>query len=287
MLVLACIAGLNMFFVTKRFYGLHGRLPVRIAVGSVRAVYFKIEENCEKGYFSGDEADRCRERFCTTFDWLVILNRFSLPLAVFDCTGMVWLIALVILEQVLRHEVRFFTIYGVAGFLVVMQTAWLYIFSRYMFNAVQAWIERLLSEPKNVDARHKNATKAQRSNKDNPLTIENGVVIKCKSDATEVVIPDGVTYIGGSTFELCYSLAGIVIPKGVKEIDGHAFRDCKSLSEIRFAGTRAQWETVKKGNDWNNGVPAKVVHCADGDVGLCCPRHPNGKGKHAPARKRC
>lgn len=85
---------------------------------------------------------------------------------------------------------------------------------------------------------------------------------------TEVVIPDGVTYIGGGTFELCYSLAGIVIPKGVKEIDGHAFRDCKSLSEIRFAGTRAQWETVKKGNDWNDGVPAKVVHCADGDVGL-------------------
>lgn len=171
LLVLACIAGLNMFFVTKRFYGLHGRLPVRFAYGSMMAVYFKIDENCEKGYFSRDETDRCKKRFCTTFDWLAILDRFSLPLAVFDCAGMVLLIALVILEQVLRHEVRFFTIYGVAGFLVVMQTAWLYIFSRYMFNAVQAWIERLLSEPKNVDARHKNATKPQRSNKDNPLTI--------------------------------------------------------------------------------------------------------------------
>ena len=35
------------------------------------------------------------------------------------------------------------------------------------------------------------------------LTIENGVVIDCNTDATDVVIPEGVTSIGDRAFEHC------------------------------------------------------------------------------------
>ena len=64
------------------------------------------------------------------------------------------------------------------------------------------------------------------------LTIENGVVTKCKKNAVDVVIPAGVTEIGGWAFNGCKSLTSVVIPESVKKIGWNAFEDCESLSSV-------------------------------------------------------
>ena len=43
---------------------------------------------------------------------------------------------------------------------------------------------------------------------------------------------------------------------------------CQSFLFMQFGGTVAQWKAVKKGADWNYGVPAKFVKCTDGDAML-------------------
>ena len=64
------------------------------------------------------------------------------------------------------------------------------------------------------------------------LTIENGVVTKCDENAVDVVIPEGVTEIGGWAFNGCKSLTSVVIPESVKKIGWNAFEDCESLSSV-------------------------------------------------------
>lgn len=117
------------------------------------------------------------------------------------------------------------------------------------------------------------------------LTIENGVLTKCKEDAVNVVIPEGVTEIGegvfvkcdslksvvfpssiklidDNTFFECNSLSSMVIPEGLSKIGNNAFQNCTALDTIVFDGKLSQWEEeVKKGTDWNKNVPAKVAHC--------------------------
>ena len=124
-----------------------------------------------------------------------------------------------------------------------------------------------------------------------PYTIENGVLERWYRNDAELVVPEGVVKIGWNAFIGCASLVSVTIPEGVTEIyeaafswcksltkvmlsesvtkiDEGAFANCKSLTEIRFGGTVAQWEAVEKDDDWNYGVPATAVHCADGDARL-------------------
>ena len=97
---------------------------------------------------------------------------------------------------------------------------------------------------------------------------------------TSVAIPDSVTAIGEMAFG-CTSLASVSIPEGVTEIDKsaftstelasvtipasvtyigeEAFEDCTSLKEIRYAGTKDQWDDVEKGKNWKKGAPARSV----------------------------
>ena len=86
------------------------------------------------------------------------------------------------------------------------------------------------------------------------------------SSLTSIVIPDSVTSIGPTAFLGCKSLTSIVIPDSVTSIGDKAFDGCKSLTNITFQGTIAQWKKIELGDVWNNDIPAKVVHCTDGDV---------------------
>ena len=54
---------------------------------------------------------------------------------------------------------------------------------------------------------------------------------KC-SAVTSVVIPNGVTSIGGSAFYGCTSLISVIIPDGVTSIGDGAFSNCSSLTSV-------------------------------------------------------
>ena len=76
--------------------------------------------------------------------------------------------------------------------------------------------------------------------------IENGVLKKyvAEKGVTDVVIPDGVTEIGGFAFNFCTCLKSVTIPDGVTKIGKWAFDRCTSLTSIIIPNS------VTKIGDW-------------------------------------
>ena len=64
----------------------------------------------------------------------------------------------------------------------------------------------------------------------------------------------------------CESLEEIIVGNSVTSVEERAFSRCESLFSITYQGTIAQWKKIELGNGWNDDIPAKVVHCTDGDV---------------------
>jgi hypothetical protein len=92
--------------------------------------------------------------------------------------------------------------------------------------------------------------------------------IGCRDTLTEVTIPDSVTRIGINAFYKCANLSQITIPKTVTRIENLAFVGCEGLNTIHYTGTTEEWEKMYFGMDWNRGVPATEVVCANGTVSL-------------------
>ena len=84
------------------------------------------------------------------------------------------------------------------------------------------------------------------------------------SGLTSIVIPNSVTSIEGDAFCNCSGLTSIVIPNSVTSIGYGAFAGCSGLTSIEYAGTRAQWIAIKKGDFWAEKTGDYVVHCTDG-----------------------
>ena len=99
------------------------------------------------------------------------------------------------------------------------------------------------------------------------ISINNGAFAKC-SGITSVTIGNSVTYIGSSVFADCYGLTNITIGNGVTYIGYSTFKGCRGLTSITFNGTKEQWRAIILERDWNDGVPANVVHCTDGDISI-------------------
>lgn len=106
------------------------------------------------------------------------------------------------------------------------------------------------------------------------VTISAGVVEIASSafchciSLRNISIPEGVVTIKEDAFNDCISMQVAVIRKTVKNIGARAFRSCTSLTSIRFEGTKAQWNAISKGEDWNYNVPVTEVICTDGNVAL-------------------
>jgi len=68
--------------------------------------------------------------------------------------------------------------------------------------------------------------------------IDDGILLKYKSDKQHVVVPKNVIKIGNESFKRCSSLESVEIPEGVEEIGG-VFYGCYSLKNITI---RTTWE---------------------------------------------
>lgn len=72
----------------------------------------------------------------------------------------------------------------------------------------------------------------------------------------ELVIPEGVTYIGKAFVSGTYNIK-LYLPSTLSQIDKGAFEGCQSPDGIYFAGSREQWNKVKIGS--GNDLLARVV----------------------------
>ena len=83
---------------------------------------------------------------------------------------------------------------------------------------------------------------------------------------TSIVIKDGTIGIADSAFSGCTGLTSITIPDSVTSIDYHAFYNCSGLTSINFNGTKAQWNAISKGQNWNKNTGSYTVYCTDGTI---------------------
>lgn len=106
--------------------------------------------------------------------------------------------------------------------------------------------------------------------------ISDYVVIRCTS-ITSITIEEGITNIGtnnllGNTvFGGCESLTKVIIPKSVKKLGDNLFGGCSSLTDIIYNGTKAEWNTIEKTDDWftySYNHYRYVIHCTDGDIAV-------------------
>lgn len=85
------------------------------------------------------------------------------------------------------------------------------------------------------------------------VTVTGGTIIDDEAfrycgNITTINLPDSITIIYSSAFRDCTALTNITIPASVTEIRGYAFYNCPNLTQIKFVGTTAQWEAIKKSN---------------------------------------
>ena len=79
------------------------------------------------------------------------------------------------------------------------------------------------------------------------INIVYGMFENCTS-LTEVVIPDTVENVAMYAFLNCRSLTHLNLPASLKSISVHAFEGA-GVTTITYAGTKAQWQKVKKNLD--------------------------------------
>ena len=93
-------------------------------------------------------------------------------------------------------------------------------------------------------------------------SIRNETFYGC-SGLTNVTIPNGVTSIGDGAFDGCNSITNVTIPDSVTKIGSYAFFKCSSLTSITFTGTKAQWNAITKGSNWNAKTGKYTIHYTD------------------------
>ena len=87
----------------------------------------------------------------------------------------------------------------------------------------------------------------------------------CGFNVTDVIIEEGITYIGYYDFDYCTTLKTVTIPVSVDSIGQSAFEGCSALTDIYYAGTEAQWDAITLFDDAiPDGVTIHYNPCADG-----------------------
>ena len=80
-----------------------------------------------------------------------------------------------------------------------------------------------------------------------------------------ITIPDSITSIEDFTFNYCTSLTSVTMPNSITSIGSRVFYRCVKLESIFFEGTKEEFNSITKVNDWFSSLNF-VVHCTDGDI---------------------
>jgi hypothetical protein len=88
---------------------------------------------------------------------------------------------------------------------------------------------------------------------------------------TEISIGDkyndkNITSIGKDSFACNGDITSITMGKNITNIGDYAFCSCKKLKEIIYKGTKAEWNAITKGKNWDYGLTGLVIRCSDGDI---------------------
>lgn len=88
-------------------------------------------------------------------------------------------------------------------------------------------------------------------------TATNTLLLGCKN--SQIPTDGSVTAIADSAFIYQSELSSIVIPKSVTYIGSYAFAYCSNLTSVTFLGTEEEWNSIEKGESWNEGSPFDTV----------------------------
>lgn len=88
-------------------------------------------------------------------------------------------------------------------------------------------------------------------------TASNTLIAGCKN----TTIPNSVTSIGISAFNMCSGLTSLTIPESVTSIGGYAFSGCSSLTSVTIGNSVASiGESAFNGTPWYNNQPDGLIY---------------------------
>ena len=88
--------------------------------------------------------------------------------------------------------------------------------------------------------------------KDGTICIAGWAFSECKK-LKSVTIPNSVTSLDIVTFNKA-GIKSVTIPNSVKSIANETFFKCTELKNIKYRGTKEQWDAINKEDDWDRGT---------------------------------
>ncbi len=76
----------------------------------------------------------------------------------------------------------------------------------------------------------------------------------------EIVLPEGLTYIGCTAFINCKNLQSLNIPDSVTGVGEYALWNCDALEDIYYGGDAAAWSAVAIDENGNDAFDAARIH---------------------------
>ena len=101
-----------------------------------------------------------------------------------------------------------------------------------------------------------------------PNGFGSNIIGNSYEDGKGVITFDGdVTSIGDYAFSNCSKLTSITIPKTITYIGDGAVNKCGILDVITFTGTKSEWSSINKHDNWKAYTPGMLeIRCTDGVI---------------------
>ncbi|MDE7464461.1 MAG: leucine-rich repeat domain-containing protein [Clostridiales bacterium] len=93
------------------------------------------------------------------------------------------------------------------------------------------------------------------------------ILIKAEDkEIASCTVKEQTKIIYGSAFFYRQSLTNITLPEGLTSIGGSTFNLCYKLTDINFKGTKEQWLAIEKEIGWDANTANYTVTCTDGTL---------------------